>query len=692
MGIFSELLGDVGGMWSQGVAKGILEDIALKRQIATAVGMQKATLPGELEKVTAVGKLTAEREAAKREAGKRDIMEILDKVRGGGLPGTVGVPTPPGAPPGASPSREVTVPREETWAGYPVPEPTAFGGYTRRQLAELPPETSMPIMDEEALGRYEAAVKSGTMTKKTRPGAYFPPEDIGLKSVGATIPAVQLPDYPSTYAYTPEVLAAMRAASSASKPQYPPEGSDRPGTVTLPERLGSVVPPAPPVGTAIKAAAPTVGEMLQWSLHYGPEGPGLTIHPPTPKTLDTTLRVSAADVGYYVQAAELVERPLKQAESIDRIVRDPEISRLATNLRTLEDLARRFPQGGESTAIRYMQEDMKSKGASALEISDATILKIEEIAARRGAAGAFGGAWGGTEASPERFRERFFPGITLPSNQVPPGVRPIPPPVSSPGTRSTGPPPVAATLVPGAGGTSEEPAIARKARIQTTAEEQAKLGQKTLSAEQNAKVGLYNVLLHNMDTIERTLRPEYLGKGFEALEDFKSFKKWYNDIEAKVPYGSRKNELIPGAFAGWVRTTTGKASPEEVTFRMAVVDSSNILLYARSGAQINEEEYQRLKNALFKMFDEPTSFVAHLNYARELTRTLQSEIRRGTYTPAKTLEEEAGKKTPPPRFQEKTGGAAELKPREQNEAVWRDKTDGKYYVKRNGKPVEVSKP
>ena len=64
----------------------------------------------------------------------------------------------------------------------------------------------------------------------------------------------------------------------------------------------------------------------------------------------------------------------------------------------------------------------------------------------------------------------------------------------------------------------------------------------------------------------------------------------------------------------------------ETTFRQALKDMADSLLRARSGAQINEQEYQRLRSMLPAATDEPGVFLAGLNRFRKLiVQSLESE-------------------------------------------------------------------
>jgi len=69
-------------------------------------------------------------------------------------------------------------------------------------------------------------------------------------------------------------------------------------------------------------------------------------------------------------------------------------------------------------------------------------------------------------------------------------------------------------------------------------------------------------------------------------------------------------------------------SGQETTFRTALRDAGDQLLRARSGAQINEQEYQRLRAILPKATDEPQVFMAALDrFENELKAMLEQKRR-----------------------------------------------------------------
>ena len=110
------------------------------------------------------------------------------------------------------------------------------------------------------------------------------------------------------------------------------------------------------------------------------------------------------------------------------------------------------------------------------------------------------------------------------------------------------------------------------------------------------------------DLVAKLFRPEFVGKGFSA-----GLTRAWNEQEG----AARKGRYVPGGLAGALREWFGSASPEEIQFRRATADVADQILRARSGAQINEREYERLKKMLFRVTDEPATFLPALARFRE---------------------------------------------------------------------------
>ncbi len=103
-----------------------------------------------------------------------------------------------------------------------------------------------------------------------------------------------------------------------------------------------------------------------------------------------------------------------------------------------------------------------------------------------------------------------------------------------------------------------------------------------------------NALLEQMADVERLFKPEFVGP-------------------------------IHGRVAGVKEATTGKLSDEEIEMRATVKDMQDALLRARSGAQINEQEYKRLVAFLPDLNTMPNVFKARLNRFRRAVKTVIEE-------------------------------------------------------------------
>lgn len=99
-----------------------------------------------------------------------------------------------------------------------------------------------------------------------------------------------------------------------------------------------------------------------------------------------------------------------------------------------------------------------------------------------------------------------------------------------------------------------------------------------------------------------------------------------------------------GGVRGAVREATGNLTPDEVTFRQNTADIQDMLLRARSGAQINEQEYNRLTKIAPSLTDQPASYPGKLsNFLSELEKLKQNKISLAS-TPRASL----GATPPPP--------------------------------------------
>lgn len=124
---------------------------------------------------------------------------------------------------------------------------------------------------------------------------------------------------------------------------------------------------------------------------------------------------------------------------------------------------------------------------------------------------------------------------------------------------------------------------------------------KPISAEQLAKVGDLNAVLQN---IEQTKALYGYGTPTEHQE-------WVGPAA--------------GRLGGFQAKYLGTASPEQVKFYAYIKDMMDALLRARSGAQINEQEYKRLVAFLPDPNLPPTTFKAKLDRFQEATQIVMNQ-------------------------------------------------------------------
>ncbi len=142
--------------------------------------------------------------------------------------------------------------------------------------------------------------------------------------------------------------------------------------------------------------------------------------------------------------------------------------------------------------------------------------------------------------------------------------------------------------------------------VQTRGEGAGTIGKPTelrkpVSDAQLAKVGELNAILENIDRTKELYR---YGTGKEHTE-------WVG------PIGGRAGGIEAKYF--------GTASSDQVKFYAYVKDMQDALLRARSGAQINEQEYKRLVAFLPEPNLPPVTFKAKLERFEEATQILMDE-------------------------------------------------------------------
>ncbi len=121
--------------------------------------------------------------------------------------------------------------------------------------------------------------------------------------------------------------------------------------------------------------------------------------------------------------------------------------------------------------------------------------------------------------------------------------------------------------------------------------------------------------------------------GLETL-----LNKTVGDIKANYDNGAYlgpiKGDESAYSFRRRFGTTIGQpVTDREAVFRSALSDASDQLLRARSGAQINEQEFKRLKDMLPKATDEPQVFQANLKrFEGQVQATMTSRKKFGTMT------------------------------------------------------------
>jgi hypothetical protein len=255
----------------------------------------------------------------------------------------------------------------------------------------------------------------------------------------------------------------------------------------------------------------------------------------------------------------------------------------------------------------------------------------------------------------------------------------------------------------GAGGvgaaTTTQPLQPGESRIAQEAQERERGKLRGRPPGNPDKYAMYIRVEDNINFIKKNYRPEYVGKGFQPFlntvkAEFDKASKDYEWDKATKSWQLRPGAtgIVPGGIAGAVRTFLGTGTPEEIEFRKTVTDTANAILYAQSGAQINEQEYQRLRAALFSLTDEPATFVAGVNnFSRivdqQITALLEATTEAASDILKKRRERNPSTSALPPPMQ----GSADRTTLPQANPGEKKRYDaqGRAYVNRNGVVVEV---
>lgn len=167
--------------------------------------------------------------------------------------------------------------------------------------------------------------------------------------------------------------------------------------------------------------------------------------------------------------------------------------------------------------------------------------------------------------------------------------------------------------------------------------------------------GLQSVLAQRIDRIRQEAEAAAGGKPLDAstqqrVSDLMSARRQVGNVEANYDKdflgpikGTQTAFETRRRIGGYIGTPLGE---KETVFREALADIKDMLLRARSGAQINEQEYKRLAQMLPAATDEEQVFKAGLNrFDTELGKLTADKIRLGT-TPRGQLGKESKKSDP----------------------------------------------
>lgn len=235
--------------------------------------------------------------------------------------------------------------------------------------------------------------------------------------------------------------------------------------------------------------------------------------------------------------------------------------------------------------------------------------------------------------------------------------------LSAPGTNIMGPTPGAPAgpargstaaglstpgeLAAGAKSAADAEALAQQGK-QTRQGETIKREEQPLSVTVQSRINFFRDARAGLGTIKETYRPAFVGKGFEPLiaGTESRFQQALKAVNGDVAAG-KIDAYAPGSFAGAVRTFLGTASEQETGFRRSVLDVADLILRARSGAQINEQEAARLTKTLFTATDSPKVFEAALTrFEQSINTSLRSTMEGAVMSPKEQLQRERTQQEP----------------------------------------------
>jgi len=170
----------------------------------------------------------------------------------------------------------------------------------------------------------------------------------------------------------------------------------------------------------------------------------------------------------------------------------------------------------------------------------------------------------------------------------------------------------------------DQQAQARGAGLQ----ERARIAERPLPASVQQKVGSLINVTRNLKQALKLYKPEFVGKGFQGT---------------------------PGGLIAGIKEFSGDISGEQVVFRKALKSAEEDLLRAKSGAQINEAEFKRIKALFPGENDEPNVFIPALMRAiSEMEAVAKDKIRLAS-TPASQLGTSGGTQSGPTATNPQTG-------------------------------------
>lgn len=183
---------------------------------------------------------------------------------------------------------------------------------------------------------------------------------------------------------------------------------------------------------------------------------------------------------------------------------------------------------------------------------------------------------------------------------------------------------------------------AAKTAAETQARETAQRQFGQLDAATRQRLQSYESTENAHKLVGELYRPEFVGKGFAGF--IQAAQSEFQKQATAARGGKYNGGDLQGAIAGRIQEFFGTVPEDQAAFYRAILDAQDQLLRARSGAQINEREFDRLSRVLYRATDEPRIFeAAFKRFGAQLDFDIKNALKNATKSPSELLKERQGR-------------------------------------------------